>query len=490
MLDANAIDRCPLTGTDVRNAYIILGPCLACIDGKIVEAAAPTSQHPPATRIGDNVSCDLLKLPTPSIGGNTQLIVFLDEFSKYLIVMGMQDKSARCICEAIINADSFYIRYGHKIRRLTPDAERCLIATEDVVGSHGILVTPTIPGRHSRRVERMIRTLRERVRTIEASLSFVHPDKLRAELYRHATDCINAVPNMTNNGQIPFQAFTGIRLDYESWTPYGRVAQCRVIKDPQPGQPKTRLGITLGPRPRTRDAVAVYLPSVNQVIVRHNRNVRLLVHNAAPAEWGWEQKIASPSHAVVPSYVPLEVQASNAVPHVQPTVVSDSTAETPLAPTVADEQGPSGLPTVIDADTPVDSIPSPPEPTDLSGDESDGDDNDEVNTPIAFVFVPNSPAYREKIRNISNKDSIDLPCFPITMEQALREEHAADVKPAVLDELSTIDKHKVWTAQAYDSLSESDIKGCIPSGLYMKYKTDADTGAYSKSKARMVQQHS
>ncbi|MFN9906802.1 MAG: hypothetical protein ACK56F_11885, partial [bacterium] len=150
ILDGNVILNCPYTSTDVRNAEAILGECLACIAGKIVEAPGPTSESAPATAIGDNVSGDLLKLDEASLGRVTQILILIDEYSNYGLVIGLKRKTEACITAAVASANAYYKRYGHSIKRFTPDAEPNFVATVATLGEHGILVDPTIPGRHSR----------------------------------------------------------------------------------------------------------------------------------------------------------------------------------------------------------------------------------------------------------------------------------------------------------------------------------------------------
>ena len=97
MLERNVLPNCSLTATDVRNARLVLGPCAACEAGKITEAPAPTSESPPAEAIGDNVHVDLLALEHTSIGGNTVLLITLDEKSNFGHIIAIRRKTtAHC----------------------------------------------------------------------------------------------------------------------------------------------------------------------------------------------------------------------------------------------------------------------------------------------------------------------------------------------------------------------------------------------------------
>ena len=173
MLDKTVLLNNPYTSTDVRNAQQMLGRCLACVAGKFREAPAPTSMSPPAEKIGDNVHVDILPYTHTTIGGFTAALICVDEWSKYTTLIGLTRKTKAQIIAALIKLDKYYHRYGHTIKHITPDAEHCLLAATDDIGDRGIQITPTIPGRHSRRIERQVQTLRDRNHTVKASLPYV-----------------------------------------------------------------------------------------------------------------------------------------------------------------------------------------------------------------------------------------------------------------------------------------------------------------------------
>jgi hypothetical protein len=56
-----------VTCQDVKNAKLLLGPCIACLQGKMRAPAEKSSDSPPAEKIGDNVHMDIIPVPT-SIG--------------------------------------------------------------------------------------------------------------------------------------------------------------------------------------------------------------------------------------------------------------------------------------------------------------------------------------------------------------------------------------------------------------------------------------
>ena len=65
--------------------------------------------------------------------------------------------------------------------------------------------------------------------------------------------------------------------------------------------------------------------------------------------------------------------------------------------------------------------------------------------------------------------------YPITYEEARNGVHAdvADnADNAVNEELENMERYQVWTTVKHDSLTEEELKIIVPSGLYLKYKTE------------------
>jgi hypothetical protein len=395
---------------------------------------------------------DLLALEHTSIGGNTVLLVTLDEKSNFGHIIAIRRKTSAVLIEALTVLDSFYKRFQHKIRRITPDAEPNLVATADALGHLGINLTPTIPGRYSRRVERWIRTLKERVRTILASLPYVWPSFLLAELYKYAANCINLVPSTQTLGYIPFQSFSGMRPDLQGLSiPIGRVAQFKMLKVSTDGQPNVSLGITLGHRPFTPGAVTGYLPGSHKVISRYVGNVRLTAFDEIPSEWGFVRRVASPSYIATPSHIALEDEP----------VESKSTIKPTQEPTMGPTQDvPPTAPTSNDMPTEVDVEPVSLKLLDdiawmASFDEEDVEEEPyEASNYCAYVYVPETKSWRKVMDAEKERVSNVVYAYPITHAQALKGPHAEDADPAVKEELQNIDRNGVFNPVAYSSLSK------------------------------------
>ena len=126
MLDTSNFMNCAVTSSDVRNAAVILGSCDACTAGKLVAPSFKSSQQEPASSIGEHLYVDLLELKERSIGCYYWFLVSVDEFSSYLINVGLKSKHTGQIEKALKTVISLYNSKGHRVDRITTD---CRIGT-------------------------------------------------------------------------------------------------------------------------------------------------------------------------------------------------------------------------------------------------------------------------------------------------------------------------------------------------------------------------
>ncbi len=76
MLDHSTSPDIRVTSRDVNNAERWLGPCTACLEGKMIaREQALVWGGPDATEVGDVVCLDLIQGDEISLGGNTQLLI-------------------------------------------------------------------------------------------------------------------------------------------------------------------------------------------------------------------------------------------------------------------------------------------------------------------------------------------------------------------------------------------------------------------------------
>ena len=219
-LDSNLFVGCHLTSQDFRNGRELLGPCLACVEGKMVAPTEKTSTSPPATKIGEHLHVDMIILEVKSIGGNTIIIVAKDEFSGYAIGVPSKDKSEKTLKNVGELLLAEMNMWGHKVREITTDDEQCFKVWTKHLAMYGVKVSPTPSGLHEKRAERCIRTIKEHKAATIADLAYELPKDLYCEAFMDTITWLNRVPNKDTGDAFtsPYQLVTGRKCTIPSYT--------------------------------------------------------------------------------------------------------------------------------------------------------------------------------------------------------------------------------------------------------------------------------
>ena len=117
----------------------------------------------------------------------------------------MPSKRESNLIEAVTDVISFMNQNGHKVDTFATDHENCLSALDTFLGSKGIILDPSIPGRHQTVVERNIQHLMRLSHTLKCDIPYVMPDELEGELLSYCIDLINDTPNKRTYPHTPNQ---------------------------------------------------------------------------------------------------------------------------------------------------------------------------------------------------------------------------------------------------------------------------------------------
>lgn len=276
-----------LTARDVDLANRHLGECLCCAAAKAVRPTYTTSLNETAVKIGERVYADLYPLQDDAniYGGYTVLIIAVDSFSNMLHVIACKTKSSKDLCTGLGKLIARYNEYGHVIGELHTDAETSINACSDWLSHQQIPLCVAEPGQHCQRIERQVRTVKERIMCLRSASPLVIPPEMDGELVRTAVYILNDLPNAKNAFQSPRMLFEGKRLDLSKrkQIPFGTVC---ILPFPDDKEQKVRLGVLLGPAPRTYNANNCWVFNTKRMVVRGR--VRPLT--AIPEDLPWKVK--------------------------------------------------------------------------------------------------------------------------------------------------------------------------------------------------------
>jgi hypothetical protein len=177
---------------DIKVALEVLGPCQACLLGKLIAPSVPTvSNYVPARRAGERQHCDLMFITSPS---RQPLLFFL----------AVDEKTGRCGVSSISNRETssvmeaFRLMFQHwrdlqlPVTDVRLDREGAFIALHRWLSDQGVRPDYTqAEGHDVHRAERMIRTLKNKFRASLLSIPYKLPQELYTDLMYWVATCNN-----------------------------------------------------------------------------------------------------------------------------------------------------------------------------------------------------------------------------------------------------------------------------------------------------------
>jgi len=292
-LDAGLIIGTSLTAVDVRNAEIIFGKCIHCIAGKITKPSYSSSTNLPAASVAQVIHVDIYGFTKPTIANNKYYLLCVDEFSGYISMFALTSKSYQNLYQdGFRKLISFYQSYKHKVKQINSDSENNLMACQTQLNNLEVQLRHVPPYQHEQRMERYVRTIKDRCRSVLDGLPYDLPHELYAELIQAVIVWINDLPNSLHPTLSPRAVTEGTKLDVTQrcMIPFGTLAMFHVAGKDQQGidkfLPRSEVGIVLGPALTSSKAVRCYLFHNKGVFIRHH----FTVLDRVPIDFAWRLK--------------------------------------------------------------------------------------------------------------------------------------------------------------------------------------------------------
>ena len=148
----------PIGISGTPGATVLPLSCTACTIGKLYNADLhTTSLSAPSTTVGQCIFFDFQLLTTPSVGGNTQAIIAIDDRSGFLSVFGSKFKDHHDVMIPIEQLIATYNSRGHQVTALCSDSEAICRSLGTPLGLLHVHITHTTPDAHCHKVERATR---------------------------------------------------------------------------------------------------------------------------------------------------------------------------------------------------------------------------------------------------------------------------------------------------------------------------------------------
>jgi len=141
-----------------------------------------------------------------------------------------------------------YKSYKHVVKKIRSDRESVFLATENHLNQQGVLYEKSAPGQHVGKVERAIRTLKGRYRSVLNSLQYTLPDSLQESLNLDVVQMLNITPNVHTGNSNPRELTAGVKVDASKVlrATFGDLVIAHTPNNPKNAKSKSEIGIVVG----------------------------------------------------------------------------------------------------------------------------------------------------------------------------------------------------------------------------------------------------
>ncbi len=275
LLDRKAIQYCPLTSTDLRNYRKMFGPCTACMRGKMTEdPALPTNMEKPNK--GTLLHADIFFIKDNNKSKSPYLIA-VESVTNYTMSAKLKSKSIQHICEAFERMINAMKVQKHNVQKIRCDNEKAFRGCEEIMAKQGVEVTFSAVGRHERRAERQIRTIKGKIRATLFGLKYKLPRKLYERLIAHVVSSMNITPNTKTSPLTPREILTGVNIDMKTML-RGRFGDFVMVKIPNVDgrdieQPQAEVGVIVGRDTNSPGSYWIYLLDRGLILSRNQFHI-------------------------------------------------------------------------------------------------------------------------------------------------------------------------------------------------------------------------
>lgn len=208
----------------IAAAYRQLKSCTFCDLGKSVRND-PFIKHKKSTVPGEVLCADVV-YTTHRKTNTVMQHLSMDEASDHLSIANMEANNRATLSDIHRQLHIAWKARGFETKTIKYDADKVVSSmTQDT-----IKIAQAQPGEHQPTIERTVRTMRERIRTITSTLNF-HPDeRMVGYLMKYIVDTLNCVKSKTT-GKIPNKVINpewSLDLNVDLTLAYGDLILCNI----------------------------------------------------------------------------------------------------------------------------------------------------------------------------------------------------------------------------------------------------------------------
>jgi hypothetical protein len=253
-----------LTVQDLKNHKHLIQSCTSCLAGK-------------ATRIPLSLSIDMLNNAIPGeiyhidvfqVTGitNEYYILGVEESTGYCILKAISTKDGPSILQAISEFQDHMKICNTSIKNIITDNDRTLESVRTQLSSMGISLHQFGPEQHEKTSERMVRTIKERVRCCLKDLNYNLPVTHMKHLLYYIIQSLNSSPNSKVPNDTPrYIIERNLMSDTSYVLPYGHISLFKKPNVVSDTEPRAEYCIVLGRNITSNTFKVLHLDTLKEV---------------------------------------------------------------------------------------------------------------------------------------------------------------------------------------------------------------------------------
>jgi hypothetical protein len=500
------VKNCDITATDLRIAQAIEGiqkPSLRGKTKKKKSAVATGMVGPRVVQVEQTLHVDLMFI--------RDLIFLIGVFMPLGLVMAcvLPNRAVEAVGSGLLSFLSAARSRWFDTVTVRADGEGAIAKMVPALADRGIVVDTAGPGQHVPVVERMIETVKERVRAHVTTLPFILTKLLLTFLVLFCVSRLNLLPSSNSLDKVsPREQFSGLKLDFarDLRCGYGDYVQATVPNTDNSMSPRTMGCIALLPTGNTTGSVRMWCLATQTVITRDQFRILPMpdlvcryISQAAESE-GYTIKsfdigvtsslpVAAAAVPLLPAMMPIDGRITQVEP--EDTLELGVNEEDKPGPDAVDDQS---APDAVDDQSALDTVEAPENnadqgvlPLELPTDR--GRTRHLPNKLSDYVLIMHSESdrlgaiVRKELMVRSDWHDCDF-AFTMSVKAAMRD-RGPEAEAVILAELQQMVDKKVWHPVHTKGLSSNKRRAIIRSSMFLKDKYFA-SGVFEKFKARLV----
>jgi hypothetical protein len=218
---------------------------------------------------------------------DVSLEVDIMEIRKHLYLVGSCNPTSTVLCFPMYTKDRISVRIAlekmlramkdldRNVRMITVDGELSIKSNISVFEDAGIFMNVLGTGSHACKVERLIRTIKERIRVILASLAYKMPSVWLDDLVQYVCYKLNSLPTKGNaENKPPRMMIFGQEINYltHSKGAFGDIVTTKERNDKSYNsvEPRGRRGIIISHPQNSNGGVKVFMIDNGEILLRDN----------------------------------------------------------------------------------------------------------------------------------------------------------------------------------------------------------------------------